>query len=38
VKSPKSIHFWPELPRTPVGKVMRRKVREHFWQGRSRAI
>jgi len=38
VKSPKSIHFWPELPRTPVGKVLRRKVREHFWQGRSRAI
>jgi len=38
VKTPKKVEFWPELPRSPVGKVLRRKVREHFWQGRSRAI
>ena len=38
VKTPKRIEFWSELPRSPVGKVLRRKVREHFWQGRSRAI
>jgi acyl-CoA synthetase (AMP-forming)/AMP-acid ligase II len=38
VASPKAFHIWPELPRSPVGKVLRRKVREHFWQGRARAI
>ena len=37
-KAPKAVVFWPELPRSPVGKVLRRKVREHFWAGRSRAI
>ena len=38
VKAPKAVHVWPELPRSPVGKLLRRKVREHFWQGRTRAI
>ena len=38
VKAPKGFEIWPELPRSPVGKVLRRKVREHFWQGRTRAI
>ena len=38
VKTPKAFEVWPELPRSPVGKVLRRKVREHFWQGRDRAI
>jgi acyl-CoA synthetase (AMP-forming)/AMP-acid ligase II len=38
VKSPKAIHFTRELPRSAVGKVLRRKVREQFWVGRGRAI
>ena len=38
VKSPKAFAIWPELPRSPVGKVLRRTVREHFWRGRARAI
>jgi acyl-CoA synthetase (AMP-forming)/AMP-acid ligase II len=37
-KVPKSFEIWPELPRTAAGKVMRRRVREHFWQGRERNI
>lgn len=37
-KVPKSFEFWPELPRSAAGKVLRRKVREHFWQGRARNI
>jgi acyl-CoA synthetase (AMP-forming)/AMP-acid ligase II len=37
-KVPKSFEIWPELPRTAAGKVMRRKVREHFWRGRERNI
>jgi acyl-CoA synthetase (AMP-forming)/AMP-acid ligase II len=37
-KVPKSFEFWPELPRSAAGKVLRRKVRERFWQGRARNI
>ncbi|MBI5584809.1 MAG: long-chain-fatty-acid--CoA ligase [Deltaproteobacteria bacterium] len=29
-KCPKSIAFWEELPKTPVGKLLRREVRKHF--------
>jgi fatty-acyl-CoA synthase len=38
VKTPKAIHFTRELPRSAVGKVLRRRVREQFWVGRDRAI
>ncbi len=29
-KCPKNIVFWDELPKTPVGKILRREVRKHF--------
>jgi acyl-CoA synthetase (AMP-forming)/AMP-acid ligase II len=38
VKAPKSIEFWPSLPRSPVGKVRKKDIRETFWAGRARAI
>ncbi|GAA4412345.1 class I adenylate-forming enzyme family protein [Quisquiliibacterium transsilvanicum] len=38
VMAPKSVDFWPELPKSAVGKVVRRTVREQFWAGRERAI
>ncbi|MFO1402014.1 MAG: AMP-binding protein [Steroidobacteraceae bacterium] len=38
VKTPKAVQFTAELPRSPVGKVLRRKVREPFWAGRERKI
>jgi acyl-CoA synthetase (AMP-forming)/AMP-acid ligase II len=38
VKAPKAVHFTDELPRSAVGKVLRRKVREPFWAGRERTI
>ncbi|WP_454643827.1 AMP-binding protein [Bradyrhizobium liaoningense] len=38
VKTPKSVEFWDDLPRSPVGKVVRRSVRERFWAGRARTI
>ncbi len=31
-KVPKSIEFLPELPRNPTGKVLKRKLREQYWQ------
>jgi long-chain acyl-CoA synthetase len=29
-KCPKKIEFWDELPKTSVGKILRREVRKHF--------
>lgn len=37
-KAPKSVEFWPELPRSPVGKVRKKDIRETFWTGASRRI
>jgi acyl-CoA synthetase (AMP-forming)/AMP-acid ligase II len=38
VKAPKSVEFWDELPRSAVGKVRKKDMRDRFWQGRGRAI
>ena len=37
-KAPKTVEFWDELPRSGVGKVLKRKVRERFWAGHERRI
>ena len=38
VKSPKTVEFWDELPRSAVGKVLKKDVREKFWAGQDRRI
>lgn len=38
MKTPKSIEFWQDLPRSPVGKVLKREIRKAFWQGRDRNV
>ena len=38
MKTPKSFEIWPELPRSPVGKVLKRSIRDRFWAGRSRSV
>ena len=38
MKAPKSIDFWEELPRSPVGKILRRVVRDKFWEGKGRTV
>ncbi len=38
VKAPKSVDFIDDLPRSPVGKVLKRAVREQYWKGRQRAV
>jgi acyl-CoA synthetase (AMP-forming)/AMP-acid ligase II len=38
VKAPKRVEFWPALPRSTVGKVLKREIRSHFWAGRERLI
>lgn len=37
-KTPKSICFVEELPLSAVGKVLRRVVRDKYWQGRERRV
>jgi acyl-CoA synthetase (AMP-forming)/AMP-acid ligase II len=37
-KKPKSILIRDELPKSPVGKILRRAVREPFWAGKARQI
>jgi len=38
VKTPKTVEIWPTLPRSPVGKVLKRVIRDPYWEGRSRAV
>jgi acyl-CoA synthetase (AMP-forming)/AMP-acid ligase II len=38
IKSPKSVECWAEIPRSPVGKVLRRQVRDHFWCDAAKKI
>lgn len=38
VKAPKTVEIWESLPRSPVGKVRKKDIREQFWQGQTRAI
>lgn len=37
-QAPKSVQFIEALPRNPSGKVLKRELREPFWQGRESTI
>ena len=37
-KCPRSIEFRDSLPRSDAGKIVRRLVRDGFWEGRERSI
>ena len=37
-KWPRTIDFVDELPREPTGKLLKRKLRDPYWEGRDRAI
>ena len=37
-KRPKSIDFVSQLPRTGTGKILKRKLREPYWEGLERSI
>jgi len=37
-KVPRSFEFWDEIPRSPVGKVLKRAIRDRFWRHRVRAV
>lgn len=38
VKAPKSVEIWPDLPRSAVGKLLRREVRDQYWAGNWRSV
>jgi fatty-acyl-CoA synthase len=38
VKAPKSVEFRAEIPKTPAGKIDRKKLRTPYWQGAERAV
>ncbi len=38
MKTPKTIEFWQQLPRSPVGKVLKRDIREKFWASQARRV
>jgi long-chain acyl-CoA synthetase len=38
MKWPRSIDFVTALPRDPSGKLLKRRLRDPYWQGQSRAI
>jgi acyl-CoA synthetase (AMP-forming)/AMP-acid ligase II len=37
-KTPKTVEFWPELPRSAVGKLLKKDVRAKFWGNQWRAV
>jgi long-chain acyl-CoA synthetase len=37
-KCPKSVDFIQNMPRDPNGKLMKRKLRDPYWEGRERMI
>ncbi len=38
VKAPKSVDFVDALPRSPVGKVLKKDLRAQYWQSSTRKI
>ena len=37
-KKPRIVEFVPELPKSAYGKILKRELREQYWQGRERRI
>lgn len=38
MKTPKSVDFEANLPRSPVGKVLKRELRKRYWVGQERGV
>ncbi|MEM8987942.1 MAG: AMP-binding protein [Pseudomonadota bacterium] len=38
MKAPKKVEVWESLPRSSVGKVLKREIRARFWEGQERLV
>lgn len=38
VKAPKMVEFVSKLPKSPAGKVLKRELRDRYWEGRTRKV
>lgn len=38
IKAPKSVEIWKTLPRSIVGKVLKKDIRERYWKNTNRSI
>ena len=38
MKTPKSVDIWDALPRSQIGKVLKKDVRERYWGGQGRRV
>lgn len=38
VKAPKTVEFVSQLPKSPVGKILKRELRDRYWEGRTRKV
>ena len=37
-KKPKSVEFRSQLPKSPTGKILKRVIRDDYWQGKDRRV
>jgi len=37
-KKPKSLEIWDELPKNPIGKILKREMREKYWAGHEKRV
>jgi acyl-CoA synthetase (AMP-forming)/AMP-acid ligase II len=37
-KCPKAVVFWDDIPKTIVGKIMKKEIKQKFWEGKGRMI
>ncbi len=37
-KKPKSVEFLDELPKSPQGKILKRELKQKYWEGRTRQV
>lgn len=37
-KKPKSLEIWAELPKNPIGKILKREMRERYWAGHEKRV
>ena len=37
-KCPKKIDFWQEIPKTPIGKILRKDIKKEYWKGKEKLI